>query len=152
MVEDYRRPNGGYMDAGDLVTPMGEEPTDSRSRTPLGYGAQSYTVSGTGGNVTVMNRQHVLMDRFKNERTDRAKSFMGDDGSRSAGDDLSYRQPRTAKSMAARSNRSQKPKKEGYFLDKVVLITGASSGVGRSLAYWYLNNGARVALAARDIN
>ena len=43
-------------------------------------------------------------------------------------------------------------KKQGYFLQKVVLITGASSGVGRSLAFWYLNNGARVALVGRDLN
>ena len=41
-------------------------------------------------------------------------------------------------------------KMEGYFLQKVVLITGASSGIGRSLAFWYLNNGARVALVGRD--
>ena len=37
-----------------------------------------------------------------------------------------------------------------YFFDKRVLITGSSSGIGRSLAYWYLNNGARVALVGRD--
>ena len=42
-------------------------------------------------------------------------------------------------------------KTEGYFLHKVVLITGASSGIGRALAYWYLNNGARVAIIGRDI-
>lgn len=42
-------------------------------------------------------------------------------------------------------------KKEGYFLQKVVLITGASSGIGRSLAFWYLNNGARVCLVGRDL-
>ena len=45
-----------------------------------------------------------------------------------------------------------KVKKEGYFLHKVVMITGASSGVGRALAYWYLNNGAQVALLGRDIS
>ena len=33
-----------------------------------------------------------------------------------------------------------------YFVGKVVVVTGASSGVGRSLAFWYLNNGANVAL------
>ncbi len=38
-----------------------------------------------------------------------------------------------------------------YFADKKVLITGASSGVGMALAYWYLNNGAQVALVGRDI-
>ena len=37
-----------------------------------------------------------------------------------------------------------------YFLDKRVLITGSSSGIGRCLAFWYLNNGARVALVGRD--
>jgi len=41
--------------------------------------------------------------------------------------------------------------KEGFFLHKVVVLTGASSGIGRSLAHWYLNNGARVALIGRDI-
>jgi NADP-dependent 3-hydroxy acid dehydrogenase YdfG len=41
--------------------------------------------------------------------------------------------------------------KQPYFADKKVLITGASSGVGMALAYWYLNNGAQVALIGRDI-
>ena len=40
----------------------------------------------------------------------------------------------------------------GYFLNKVVVITGASSGIGRALSYWYLNNGSKVAMCARDIN
>ena len=47
--------------------------------------------------------------------------------------------------------RSKPPKHEGYFLHKVILITGASSGIGRALAYWYLSNGARVALVGRDL-
>ncbi len=38
-----------------------------------------------------------------------------------------------------------------YFSDKKILITGASSGLGNALAYWYLNNGATVALVGRDI-
>ena len=33
----------------------------------------------------------------------------------------------------------------------MVLITGASSGVGRSLSYWYLNNGAKVVMVAREL-
>lgn len=37
-----------------------------------------------------------------------------------------------------------------YFLDKRVLVTGSSSGIGRCLAFWYLNHGARVALVGRD--
>ena len=41
--------------------------------------------------------------------------------------------------------------KHDYFLKKKVLITGASSGIGRCLAYWYLNNGAKVALVGRDL-
>lgn len=32
--------------------------------------------------------------------------------------------------------------KPPYFTDKKVLITGASSGLGMALAYYYLNNGA----------
>ncbi|MFO0116806.1 MAG: SDR family NAD(P)-dependent oxidoreductase [bacterium] len=38
-----------------------------------------------------------------------------------------------------------------YFLGKNILITGASSGIGRTLAFFYLNNGARVALVGRDV-
>ena len=30
------------------------------------------------------------------------------------------------------------------------MVTGASSGIGRTLAYWYLNNGARVVLVGKD--
>jgi NADPH:quinone reductase-like Zn-dependent oxidoreductase len=41
--------------------------------------------------------------------------------------------------------------KHDFFLKKSVLITGASSGIGRALAYWYLNHGAKVALVGRDI-
>lgn len=41
--------------------------------------------------------------------------------------------------------------KNAYFLNKVVVITGASSGIGRTCAFWYLNHGAKVALVARDI-
>ena len=54
-------------------------------------------------------------------------------------------------------NRSSSPeirkstKLLGYFLQKVVLVTGASSGIGRSLAFWYLNNGAYVCLVGRDL-
>ncbi len=39
----------------------------------------------------------------------------------------------------------------GEFLNKKFLLTGASSGVGRSLAYFLLNNGAKVLLCGRDI-
>lgn len=58
------------------------------------------------------------------------------------------------KGVTARSqSQSLKPKikKEGFFLHKVVMITGASSGIGRSLAFWYLNNGARVAMVGKDL-
>ena len=57
------------------------------------------------------------------------------------------------KSPTQNSQRLPKqPKQPGYFLAKSVVITGASSGIGRTLAYWYLNNGAKVALVARDID
>ena len=39
----------------------------------------------------------------------------------------------------------------GEFLNKNFLLSGASSGVGRSLAYFLLNNGAKVLLCGRDI-
>ena len=38
----------------------------------------------------------------------------------------------------------------GYFLGKRVVITGASSGVGNALAFWYLNHGAYVVLVGKD--
>jgi NADP-dependent 3-hydroxy acid dehydrogenase YdfG len=44
------------------------------------------------------------------------------------------------------------PKLPSFFLNKIVVITGASSGIGRTLSYWYLNNGAKVALVARDFD
>jgi NADP-dependent 3-hydroxy acid dehydrogenase YdfG len=44
------------------------------------------------------------------------------------------------------------PKLPSFFLNKIIVITGASSGIGRTLAYWYLNNGAKVALIARDFD
>jgi NADP-dependent 3-hydroxy acid dehydrogenase YdfG len=37
-----------------------------------------------------------------------------------------------------------------YFLKKRIVITGASSGIGQALSYWYLNQGAFVILVARD--
>ena len=37
------------------------------------------------------------------------------------------------------------------FARKRVLITGASSGVGRATAFKFLNSGAKVALIGRDI-
>ena len=49
-------------------------------------------------------------------------------------------------------NSQQEQKKPSYFLNKVIVITGASSGIGRCLAYWYLNNGARVAMVGRIID
>lgn len=37
------------------------------------------------------------------------------------------------------------------FARKRVLITGASSGVGRATAFKFLNSGAKVAMVGRDI-
>lgn len=37
-----------------------------------------------------------------------------------------------------------------YFALKRIMITGASSGIGRACAFWFLNQGARVALVGRD--
>jgi hypothetical protein len=43
------------------------------------------------------------------------------------------------------------PQKTCYFVNKRILITGASSGLGAALSYWYLNNGAKVALVGRNL-
>lgn len=40
--------------------------------------------------------------------------------------------------------------RKSYFIDKRVVITGASSGLGNALAYWYLNQGAQVVLVGKD--
>lgn len=58
---------------------------------------------------------------------------------------------RNARSQSYNQVKPRNVKVEGYFLHKVIVVTGASSGVGRALAYWYLNNGARVAIIGRDI-
>lgn len=40
---------------------------------------------------------------------------------------------------------------ENEFLNKTVLVTGASSGIGRSVAFYFLNKGASVALVGQDV-
>jgi NAD(P)-dependent dehydrogenase (short-subunit alcohol dehydrogenase family) len=52
--------------------------------------------------------------------------------------------------VKGRSSKGKKATTKPYFLDRRILITGSSSGIGRCLAFWYLNNGARVALVGRD--
>jgi len=39
---------------------------------------------------------------------------------------------------------------KNYFLNKRIVVTGASSGIGQALAYWYLNQGAIVILVGKD--
>jgi len=39
-----------------------------------------------------------------------------------------------------------------FFAEKRIVITGASSGIGKALAFWFLNEGSYVALCGRDIN
>jgi len=39
-----------------------------------------------------------------------------------------------------------------YFLLKRIVITGASSGIGQALCFWYLNQGAIVFLVGKDEN
>jgi meso-butanediol dehydrogenase/(S,S)-butanediol dehydrogenase/diacetyl reductase len=43
-------------------------------------------------------------------------------------------------------------KLDNFFLNKVIVISGASSGIGRSLTFWYLNQGAKVVLIGRSID
>jgi NADP-dependent 3-hydroxy acid dehydrogenase YdfG len=51
----------------------------------------------------------------------------------------------------AKNLATKMPKLPPFFLNKVVVITGASSGIGRTLSFWYLNNGAKVVMCGRDI-
>ncbi len=54
--------------------------------------------------------------------------------------------------MSQSSTNIKPVKQPPYFLNKVVVVTGASSGIGRAIAYWYLNNGARVALLGQSLD
>ncbi len=51
--------------------------------------------------------------------------------------------------MAQATNGSNEPRARGYFRDRVVVITGASSGIGEDVAFGFARQGARVALLAR---
>ena len=46
----------------------------------------------------------------------------------------------------------QTPTNNNEFFQKNIVITGASSGVGRSAALYFLNCGANVVLAGQDKN
>lgn len=37
-----------------------------------------------------------------------------------------------------------------YFADKLVLITGATSGIGNNIATWFLDHGARVGIVGTN--
>lgn len=41
-------------------------------------------------------------------------------------------------------------KEVNYFMHKRIVITGASSGIGQALSFWYLNQGAHVILVGKD--
>ncbi len=49
----------------------------------------------------------------------------------------------------AQPNGSNEPRARGYFRDRTVVITGASSGIGEDVALGFARQGARVALLAR---
>ena len=51
--------------------------------------------------------------------------------------------------MAQSADSSKEPRARGYFRDKAVVITGASSGIGEDVALGFARQGARVALLAR---
>jgi uncharacterized protein len=51
--------------------------------------------------------------------------------------------------MAQATDGANKPRARGYFRDKAVVITGASSGIGEDAALGFARQGARVALLAR---
>ena len=55
-----------------------------------------------------------------------------------------------ASPRSAYNSAQQFPPRKSYFIDKRVVITGASSGLGNALAYWYLNQGAQVVLVGKD--
>jgi NADP-dependent 3-hydroxy acid dehydrogenase YdfG len=40
--------------------------------------------------------------------------------------------------------------KQNYFFNKRIVITGASSGIGQALSFWYMNQGAQVIMVGRD--
>ncbi len=54
-----------------------------------------------------------------------------------------------ASRLAAQERDTSKPEARGYFHDRVVVVTGASSGIGRDVALRFSEMGAKVALLAR---
>src|ERR1700730_2482775 len=82
--------------------------------------------------VSIMNRVHLCA-----QRGDRPQA---------ANMSLSNRYGRTDDELAA----IQPALREGYFSGKVVLISGAGSGIGRALAHWAARLGAEVVLCGRD--
>ena len=39
---------------------------------------------------------------------------------------------------------------KNYFMSKRIVVTGASSGIGQAVSFWYLNQGASVVLVGKD--
>jgi len=58
----------------------------------------------------------------------------------------------TTNNSGKNSSNGSTEKARGYFRDKGVLITGASSGIGEDVALGFARQGARVALLARRKN
>jgi len=58
----------------------------------------------------------------------------------------------TSKANQTGTQRQQEEEEEEEFSwkGKRVLVTGATSGIGKALSYWFLNQGCRVALVGRD--
>jgi 3-oxoacyl-[acyl-carrier protein] reductase len=52
---------------------------------------------------------------------------------------------------AEQLNTQNESRPHNYFYDKVVVVTGATSGIGRALVHFYLNSGAKVGFCGTNV-
>jgi 2-deoxy-D-gluconate 3-dehydrogenase len=47
-------------------------------------------------------------------------------------------------------NSTNEAGRQYYFADKLIIVTGATSGIGKSVATWFLEHGAKVGVVGRN--
>jgi NAD(P)-dependent dehydrogenase (short-subunit alcohol dehydrogenase family) len=99
-------------------------------------------MNNISGNNLNNNINNNIMFNNPNHNNLNNSNFMNNSNNVNYGYNINTNEPQIAAYLKRES---------GEYINKKFLITGASSGVGRSLAYYLLNNGAKVLLCGRDI-